>query len=292
MQLVILSGKGGTGKTTIAASLSYLAKGSIKVDCDVDAPNLNIVIQGNEKEKSWFSGAKKARIDAKRCIKCGQCVKVCRYQAIEDYCINELKCEGCAACTAICRHGAIILENVKTADLYIKETSNGILSCAEMEVGAEGSGKLVTEVRKNALRYYGEGQIMILDGSPGIGCAVMASVTGCDAALLVVEPTLSGLSDFLRVLEICRYFGVKIYVCINKYDVNQEITNDIEKFCLKSGINVIARIPFDDAVRKAANAKKTVVSYEGSPASMEINRMWYRILSDIKEGFINENSYS
>lgn len=283
MQLVVISGKGGTGKTTVAASLSMLSRNSIKADCDVDAPNLGIVLNGEELEQAPFYGVKKAYIETGKCVRCGACEKVCRYNAITSFAVNELRCEGCAACTTVCRQNAITMRDELTAKTYITQTFNGILSGAEMEIGAEGSGRLVTEVRKNAAKYYEKDKMIILDGPPGIGCAVMASVTGCDAALLVVEPTMSGLEDFLRVLSVCTYFGVKTYVCINKYDINTRVTEDIKRFCSEEGIPIIGEIPFDDTVMRAVRERRPVIDYPYCNAAKEIKRMWYRLNNEMEE---------
>lgn len=285
MQLVIISGKGGTGKTTVAASFSYLSEKSIKVDCDVDASNLNIIVQGKDIEENSFIGAKVTHIDPEECVKCGECQKVCRYDAISSFVVDELRCEGCAACTVVCKYDAINLRDEVTGKTVVTDTNNGILSRAEMEIGAEGSGKLVTEVRKNALRYKKNNELVILDGSPGVGCSVMASITGCDVALIVVEPTQSGLEDFQRVLSVTNFFDVRPFVCINKYDINEEITNEIELFCQNEGINIVGRMPFDDSVKKAINELKPIVSYNDSIAGQEIKFMWKKLNEILQEEF-------
>lgn len=282
MQLVILSGKGGTGKTTIAASLAYLSKKGVNIDCDVDASNLHIILKGDDIEAKRFVGAKTAVIDHNLCIKCGNCEKACRFGAISEYTVDELKCEGCAACTAACRQNAIKLSPQETASTIITKTDSGILSRADMEVGAEGSGKIVTEVRKNASRYYDNNDLVILDGSPGVGCAVMASLTGCDAAIIVTEPTQSGVEDFMRVLALCEFFNLKVYVCINKYDINIEISEDIVKFCSEEGIKVLARIPFDETVKQAINETRPLASYSGRAAD-EIRKLWERLKIEFME---------
>ncbi|TCO74814.1 ATP-binding protein [Marinisporobacter balticus] len=277
MQLVVISGKGGTGKTTVAAAFAYLNEKSIKVDCDVDASNLHILLGGEDIEEENFIGAKMAHIDLDKCIKCGACEKVCRFGAIHDYVIEPLKCEGCAACTVVCSQEAIILEDEITGKTITTRTKQGILSRAEMVIGAEGSGKLVTQVRKNAMKHRKNDEMLILDGTPGIGCAVMASITGCDAALIVVEPTQSGLNDFERVLSLTKFFGVKTFVCINKYDINEEMTLKIESFCKEEDIDLLGKIPFDPMVKEAVNHLKPIVCYEESKASKEIIKIWNQI---------------
>ncbi|MEL7566721.1 MAG: ATP-binding protein [Dehalobacterium sp.] len=283
MQLIILSGKGGTGKTTVAASFAYLAEKSINVDCDVEASNLYIILQGSNVEENSFFGAKAAKIDSDKCIRCGACEQVCRFDAISHYQVNGLKCEGCAACTVICPNQAIFLNEERTGKTIITETHKGILSHAEMEVGAEGSGKLVTEVRKNAGRFRKHEEMFLLDGSPGVGCPVMASLTGCDAALLVVEPTQSGLADFLRVLQLIRFFRIKPYVCINKYDLNNSITREITQACWKEKVAVIGEIPFDPIVKQAVNELKPVVLYPESDAGRQIMMIWNRLQNRLQE---------
>ncbi|WZL73942.1 4Fe-4S binding protein [Clostridiaceae bacterium 35-E11] len=277
MQLVIISGKGGTGKTTVAASFAYLSQESIKVDCDVDAANLHIVLQGKDIEKQSFVGAKVAVIDQEKCVQCGICEETCRFHAIQNYRVDLLKCEGCAACTVQCPTQAVYLTDEITGETIITDTDKGILSRAEMEIGAEGSGKLVTEVRKNAMKYRKNNEWVILDGTPGIGCAVMASVTGCDAALIVIEPTQSGVQDFMRVLSLTKFFGVKPFVCINKYDIHEEITLEMETFCQQEKIDLLGKIPFDPRVKDAVNALKPIVAYDESPAGQAIKRMWEKL---------------
>ncbi|PAB60418.1 ATP-binding protein [Anaeromicrobium sediminis] len=286
MQLVVISGKGGTGKTTVAASFAYLNKESIKVDCDVDASNLNIVLQGENIASSQFIGAKIAKIDKNKCIECGKCSEVCRFGAIKNNKIIELKCEGCAACKAVCPVDAITLEDEVTGETIITKTDAGILSRAEMVVGAEGSGKLVTEVRKNAMEYRKNNELMILDGTPGIGCAVMASITGCDVALIVIEPTQSGLNDFKRILSLIDHFGVKPLACINKYDINEDMTLEIQKYCENESVEVLGKIPFDPIVQKAVNELKPVICYEDSIAGKEIKNIWENIYKKYKEGIL------
>jgi len=280
MQLVVISGKGGTGKTTIAASLSYLNENGLSIDCDVDASNLHMMLDGKDIESKSFIGAKVSHIDSEKCIQCGKCEEVCRFEAINNFIVNDLKCEGCAACTVVCPTNAISLIDEITGNTVITQSSKGILSRAEMKAGAEGSGKLVTEVRKNALKYKPKDKWTILDGSPGIGCAVMASVTGCNAALIVVEPSQSGLEDFLRVLSVIDFFEIKPFVCINKYDINEEITKEIQNFCKESTIELIGMIPFDSTVEEAINKAIPVVNFSNSAAGNEIKEIWRKLNSN------------
>jgi MinD superfamily P-loop ATPase len=276
VQLVVISGKGGTGKTTIASSLINLSKSKIKVDCDVDASNLHLIINGTDIQEDRFIGAKLAKIDIDKCKRCSKCMDVCRFNAIKNFVVDELLCEGCGACKIACQYDAIYLEDEVTGKTIITEDSLGILSRADMEIGAEGSGRLVTEVRKKAMKFQKNDELIILDGSPGIGCAVMASITGCDIALIVTEPTQSGLEDFMRVLSVCKFFGVKPMVCINKFDINKEISGEIESFCNKEAVDLVGKIPFDEHVKKSVNDMKPLVLYD-SPAAEEIKKMWIKI---------------
>lgn len=290
MQLVIISGKGGTGKTTIAGSFSWLADESIKADCDVDAANLHLLLGGEDQSSQPFVGAKVALIDERTCTACGRCSLACRFGAISGSHVNELKCEGCGACAVICPAQAISLVDQVTGRTIITTTGKGLLSRAEMEIGAEGSGKLVTEVRKNVRVHRTVGQMVILDGSPGIGCAVMASLTGVDAALIVVEPTVSGIADFERVAGLAEQLGVRVLVCINKHDLNTTLTERLELFCAERSLPLVGEVPFDPQVNLALHELKPVVAYPDAPAAQEIIAMWGRIKNQFEEEVQDENS--
>lgn len=281
MELTVISGKGGTGKTTIALALSELAKDTVKADCDVDAPNLYLFYDGRDIKKEYFYGEKKAVIDKKFCSGCKECEKVCRFDAIKDGIVNPFKCEGCGACTLVCPQKAVRLKEEKTADVYITQTEKGIISRAQMEVGSEGSGKLITQLRKNARKFADENTLIIIDGSPGIGCPVISSITASDAVLIVTEPTQSGLEDFMRVMDLCRHFGVLTLACINKYDINEKVAGEIEGFCRENDVYVIGKIPYDDTVMKSINELKPIVYYEDSKANNAIRKMWDNIQEHI-----------
>jgi len=251
MELAVLSGKGGTGKTTIAISLSELSDNVVTVDCDVDAPNLYLYYQGNELKKEKFSCSKKAVIDKDICLYCGKCQQSCNFDAIDDNMnINLYKCEGCGMCVLVCKQNAIKLVDEDSAILFVNETRNGIISRAVMAIGADGSGKIVTKIRNNAKGILEDSKLTIIDGSPGLGCSVIASVTGCDLALIVTEPTKSGLEDLKRIIKLTKHFQTNTLVCVNKYDINPEITEVITNYCISENIQVVGRIPFDEMVRK------------------------------------------
>ena len=281
MELVVLSGKGGTGKTTIATSIAELAKDVVRIDCDVDAPNLYMFYEGRDIEKKEFTGGKKAIIDEALCVKCGKCETVCRFDAIENCEINSFTCEGCGTCMLVCKQDAIRLEDEKTADTFITELDKGIISRAEMEIGSDGSGKLISYLRKNGRKFNPKEKLIISDGSPGIGCSVIASITGSDAVLVVTEPTKSGLEDLMRVVALCEHFGVFTMVCINKFDINEDMSMKIEEFIKEKELLLVGKIPYDDTVMKSINELKPIIYYEDSKACTSIKSMWENIKKNI-----------
>ena len=293
MEVVVLSGKGGTGKTTIAAALSELSKCDVKVDCDVDAPNFYLFYKGNNIEKDNFYGSKKAFIDDKTCTKCGKCQTFCKPGAIKDYKVNSLQCEGCGTCILICPQKAISFMDEKSADVLVTSTNGGIISSAEMDIGSEGSGKLITILRKNAHKFTKNESLVIVDGPPGIGCSAISSITGSDAVLIVTEPTKSGLEDFMRAAALCEHFRIITMVCINKYDLNENITEEIERFSNDQGYKIVGKIPYDETVMKSINEMKPIIYYEKSQANKAVRKMWNIILDYLnKGGTNNENSSS
>lgn len=277
MELVVLSGKGGTGKTTIATSLSELAKNVLRIDCDVDASNFYLYYDGTDIEEQEFYGGKKAVINKQECIRCGKCEEVCKFDAIHNCEVDTFVCEGCGACALICPEKAIKLTDEKAAKAFITELDRGIMSRADMEIGSDGSGKLVTLLKKNGKRFANKEKLTIIDGSPGIGCSVIASITGCDAVLIVTEPTVSGLEDLMRVVALCERFGLYIMVCINKYDINEELTNAIHSFIEERQLKLVGKIPYDDVVMNSINELKPVIYYENSIAGEAIKDMWLNI---------------
>lgn len=283
-QIAFVSGKGGTGKSTLVSSLSILVQDKMLADCDVDAPNLHILLKGDTLKQEDYSGAKEAFIDPSICVKCGLCRQTCRFEAIsEEIEIIPMKCEGCGACTLVCPADAIHLKDVKTGQTYVAKTPRGTFSHALLDVGAEGSGKLVTEVRKNIYSFKNKEEWVLIDGSPGIGCVVIASITGADAVVAVSEPTRSGLSDLERVLGVARHFQIPGFVCINKYDLNPEITTQIESFCERNGYPVIGKIPFDPSIVRALQEFKTPVEAGNNEVTEEIKSIWMRLTEEMKK---------
>ncbi len=277
MVIAVLSGKGGTGKTTVVAALSELASNVIKVDCDVDAPNLYLFYKGIDIENKIFHGGKKGIIDKSLCIECKTCEEICKFNAISNFKIDSFSCEGCGACTLVCPQNAIQLVEEKTADTFITKTDKGIISRAIMGIGSDGSGKLVTELRKDVKKYIEHNSTLILDGSPGIGCSVIASITDTDIALIVTEPTKSGLDDLKRILELAEYFNTQVMICVNKYDINLGMTSQIEDYAKEKNLIVVGKIPYDNFVMKSVNTLKPITDFLASPARIAIEEMWVRM---------------
>lgn len=281
-QVVFVSGKGGTGKSTVVASLNILVGDKMLADCDVDAPNLHLLLGGKRLEENDFFGADRAAIDPALCVRCGLCREACRFEAVDErFQVDGMRCEGCGACLLACPRGAITLSEVKTGETYLDDTSGGTFSHALLDVGAEGSGKLVTEVKRN-LEASRKGEAWALvDGSPGIGCVVIASISGADAVVAVCEPTQSGRSDLERVLAVARHFGIPAFVCVNKYDLNPEVTDGIRRFCEDNRFPLIGQIPFDPQVMRSLQAFKTPVDAGLRNVSDEIMNIWNNLVRQL-----------
>lgn len=275
-QLLILSGKGGTGKTTIASAFIRLANAKAFADCDVDAPNLHLVMsQTSEAQKSDFYGMCKASIDLGRCSRCNLCLENCRFYAIEIkdnmYEVDAYSCEGCGVCEALCPEEAVSLNPHIAGELKL-HSGDTVFSTAQLKMGSGTSGKLVTEVKKQLQKEAESLGLAIIDGSPGIGCPVIASLSGADMVLIVAEPSLSGISDMERIISTAEKFQMKVAVCVNKYDTNPENTKKIEAFCREKNIPFTGRIPFDADAVKAINKGQSIVDIDSSAgrASREV----------------------
>jgi MinD superfamily P-loop ATPase len=282
-QLTILSGKGGTGKTSITASFAVLARNAVVADCDVDAPDLHMLLHPKTIKMQEFMGSKVAVIDKAKCSECGLCIENCHFGAItSDLRVDAIACEGCNVCVVACKADAIALTQRISGNAYISKTKYGFMSHALLNPGESNSGKLVTIVRQNA-RILAEKEkfdLIIVDGSPGIGCPVIASITGVDAALVVTEPTISGIHDLVRVLQLLDHFNVVPFVCVNMYDINAENTNKIIDFCKENRIEVVGVIPFSTEVTEAMVNGKTIVEYSPeSSVAEEIRNMWKKLCS-------------
>ncbi len=278
-QLVITSGKGGTGKTTVTAGFLALAWRAVSADADVDAPNLHLLLHPKVLEEKGFKGAKTVVKDPELCTECGKCEEHCRFQAIQNLTPDPFRCEGCGVCAYVCPVGALKLEEVETGRSIVSRTKYGPFSHARLYIGAEASGKLVTEVRKNAEKLGESEKLIIIDGAPGIGCPVIASLSGTDLTLIVAEPSVSGLHDLERVLGVARHFGVDALVCINKYDLCPEMTGEIAHYCLRENIDLIGKIPFDPAVLDVMEQERSVESLLQTEAGKVIEKVWDNVIS-------------
>lgn len=279
-QLVIISGKGGTGKTVITGAFAALAKNKVMADCDVDAADLHLLLQPKIKERHDFRSGLSASIDKKICQQCGKCIAACRFNAISDsFVIDHVSCEGCSFCSHVCPLEAIKMEENLAGEWFISETRFGPMVHAKLGIAQENSGKLVSLVRKQAKELADKNNCdwVIIDGAPGIGCPVIASVSGIDCALVVTEPTLSGLHDALRVIEVTNHFNVSSRLVINKYDLNPDMSKKIEGHCVKNGITLIGKVGFDRAVVEAMVEGKTIMEYKDAAVKDEIYGIWEKL---------------
>ena len=289
-ELVVISGKGGTGKTSIVASFAALAKNAVFADCDVDAADLHLVLEPKIKQKSDFSGGKRAAIVTEKCIGCGKCQELCRFDAIhfngeandvvdKTFVIDPISCEGCKVCVEFCPADAIEFNDSINGQWFVSDTRLGTLVHARLGIAEENSGKLVTLIRKEAKRIAGEEKkdLIIVDGSPGIGCPVIASITGADLVLVVTEPTLSGKHDLDRIADLAAGFGIPTLVAINKFDLNTDIAGQIEQDVRRRNIKAVGKIRYDNVFTKAQIMKCSVVEYTGGAVTEDIKALWRNV---------------
>ncbi|GAF87126.1 unnamed protein product, partial [marine sediment metagenome] len=275
--IVVISGKGGTGKTTVVASFAALADNAVLADCDVDAADLHLILEPDIKQTRDFSGGKLASIITAKCTGCGKCEEVCNFNAAlfngpandvveRTYTIDSIACEGCGVCVHFCPIDAIEFEDAINGQWFISDTRFGPMIHAKLGIAQENSGKLVSLIRKEAKRIATEQNrdLIIVDGSPGIGCPVIASITGANLVLAVTEPTISAQHDLDRVIELTEHFRIPTAVCINKYDINVKIAEAIERKTNERDLKVIGRIAYDTAVTKAQLAAKSIVEYSNN----------------------------
>lgn len=286
-ELVVISGKGGTGKTSLTASLAVLAKSAVVADCDVDAADLHLVLPPQIKERHEFFAGWEAVIRQADCIACGECLNFCRYDAInmieeipgaKKYFVDPIACEGCGVCVRFCPVKAIDFLERRCGEWFVSETRVGPMVHAKLGIAAENSGKLVATVRQSARRIAEAAKraLVIVDGPPGIGCPVIASITGTTQVLVVTEPTVSGEHDLERVLALTRHFGIPTAVCVNKWDLNLKMTTMIEKKASKAGAQIAGRIRYDPCVTKAQIQEMAVVETD-APSAVDIENIWKTI---------------
>lgn len=287
LEVVVLSGKGGTGKTSITSSFAALSYNAVFADCDVDAADLHLILEPEVKEKHEFYSGYEAEIIEEKCISCGKCSEVCRFDAISiennTFSVNSL-CEGCGVCVNFCPSNAISFDKSLTGEWYLSDTRLGQLVHAKLRTAAENSGKLVTKV-KNEARLYAEKEslsLIIVDGPPGTSCPVIASITGSDIVVLVTEPSLSGIHDMERVHKLATHFKIPTAICINKWDINPENSELIEKYAFDNNCIFLGKISYSPIFTKAQIESRSVVEIDDGKASIEIVRIWAALSKELK----------
>lgn len=286
-EIAVISGKGGTGKTTVCAALGVIAKDVVMADCDVDAPDLHILLSPSIKTATEFVASKVAVIDENLCTECGICEEACRFNAITDSRVDPISCEGCGVCEYVCPEDAIQMVERQSGNLYDSDTRIGRMAHAKLLPGEGNSGRLVTEVRRLGTKIATDNGIstVLIDGSPGIGCPVIATVTGIKLGIIVTEPTMSGIHDMQRVLELLGKFRVKATVIINKFDLNLENTMAIEKFCRENDAEILGKLPFDPIMTKSMVAGTTLPEFSPEHELVKmLEKMWKRVESILKSG--------
>lgn len=280
-ELIIISGKGGTGKTSLIGAFASLASEKVLCDADVDAADLYLILEPDIKEREDFQEGHKAVINKDKCTECGLCRELCRFNAISpDFAVNPLDCEGCGVCVHFCPEDAIDFPLQTCGELFVSETRCGPMVHARLGIAEDNSGKLVTLTRertKEVAKKVGM-NLILTDGPPGLACPVIASITGATGVLIVTEPTLSGHHDMDRVVELTRHFNIPAYVCINKFDLNPEMTKTIEQYAQDNGLPVMGKIPFDPFFTKAMVEKKTIIEYDSnSDAARAVKGVWEKV---------------
>ena len=288
-ELVVISGKGGTGKTTVVGALAALAPDKVIADCDVDAADLHLILRPQVQKTIGYEGSELAVIDPERCTGCGECLRVCRFGAVLEqegrYSIDPLSCEGCGACMHACPVGAIAMKPRLSGWVYVSSTPYGTMVHGELRPGEETSGKLVTQVKMRA-RELGrlEGaKLLLVDGSPGIGCPVIASLSGAHVALVVTEPSRSALHDLARVVEVARHFRARPFLVLNKADLSPGLAEEVEAYARQAGLVVLGRIPYDERVVRAQVAGRPVVEDGDGPAARALRSLWERLAAELED---------
>ncbi|HID98420.1 MAG TPA: (4Fe-4S)-binding protein [Thermodesulfobacteriaceae bacterium] len=290
-EILVLSGKGGTGKTTLVGAMAVIMPDKVLADCDVDAADLHLLLSPEVSERNEFWSGVKAGVDTGRCSGCGSCFEICRFDAVimaETAVIDDFHCEGCGVCYEFCPEGAISLRDNRSGMWFKSVTKYGPMIHAALGIGEENSGKLVSLVKKE-IRALAEEQgvrWILVDGPPGLGCPVIAALSGADLVLIVTEPTMSGLHDMIRVADLAEHFKIPVCVCINKWDLNRNMADNIENECRVRKIPVTGHVPFDADVVNSLVAGRPLLEYSDGPAAREIQNIW-KNLKNIS--FLEEN---
>jgi MinD superfamily P-loop ATPase len=284
-ELIVISGKGGTGKTSLLGAFASLAKDKVLCDADVDAADLYLILEPEIKERQDFQEGHRAVIDREKCTECGLCRELCRFHAISpEFKVDPIDCEGCGVCVYFCPEDAIDFPIKTCGELFISETRCGPMVHARLGIAEDNSGKLVTLTRKHAKELATERgfDLILTDGPPGLACPVIASIAGATGVLIVTEPTLSGHHDMDRVVELAHHFEIPAYVCVNKFDLNPSMTDTIEAYAQDRGLPVMGRIPFDPSFTEAMVQKQTIIEYDGSSnAARAVKGIWERLISSL-----------
>lgn len=284
-QLTVISGKGGTGKTTITAALSSLAANAVIADCDVDAADLHLILAPVIKKEQAFIGGVVASIDPQTCTQCCRCMELCRFDAINAFRVDPLSCEGCGVCASFCPEKAVTMTEKISGRWFVSDTRNGPMVHAKLGIAEDNSGKLVSAVRREAKKIVEQKNFdcILVDGPPGIGCPVIASITGVDLVVIVSEPTLSGLHDLERVAATAEHFNIPALACINKYDINYDMTAKIIDTANHLGITTVAKIPYNKKVIEAMTLQKTLIEHPVDAAiHFEVEKLWDAVLEKLK----------
>jgi MinD superfamily P-loop ATPase len=277
-ELIVISGKGGTGKTSVISAFASLAESKVLCDADVDAADLHLILSPQIRMRADFKSGHTAEIDENRCTECGLCLDLCKFGAIsDDFKVNPIDCEGCGVCVYFCPEKAIDFPENTCGEWFISETRFGPLVHARLGIAEENSGKLVTVVRQESKKLADQKGIdlILTDGPPGVGCPVIASIGGASAVLVVAEPTLSGVHDMERVIQLAKHFKVPAMVCVNKFDLNRDLTRDIEAFAEGEGLSCLGQIPFDPVFTEAMVQGQTIFEYNTeSKAGLAVRQIW------------------
>jgi MinD superfamily P-loop ATPase len=281
-EIVVISGKGGTGKTFLVSSLAVIIPNKVILDCDVDAANLYLILKHKVTKEKDFPGVQKPVIDYSKCNKCRLCKKLCRFNAIdEEIVIKEELCEGCGVCALACPQGAITMKDETNGRIYYGDSKYGEFVYARLEIGAENSGKLVSVVREKGrdIAFENKRDFVLTDGPPGIGCPLISSLTGADFALIVTEPTYSGISDMQRVISVCQHFKIRVGIVLNKYDLNLKRAKEVQNFAEYNGFYFLGRIPFSKKVVNAITQSQPYPEIYEDEITGEIKNIWQRLVS-------------